>query len=123
MNEYDRLVDILTDLVCKFCPVCAKRLKEVTAQSTITNSGAQNGTVSWRNKTCPDGHGSFGVDYRWDPHDGNPDAIFEANPELFLSEPIGKVVVEEDVRGLKMTFFEQLREVQSIVDEANKKED
>lgn len=43
--------------------------------------------------------------------------------ENLKPEPIGKVKVEEDEQGLKMTFFDQLREVQAIVDEANKKVD
>lgn len=109
MSEYDRLVDILNKL-CRYCTVCAKELKLVTAQATIKNSGAQNGTVSWYYKTCPDGHGSFGVDHRWDPHDGYPDAVFEVNPELFDLEKFNQ-----------LPFFDQLREVQAIVDEANKK--
>lgn len=83
MTEYDRLVNILTDFVCVYCPVCAKKLDAVTAQTTIKNSGDQDSVISWRNKTCPDGHGTFGVDYRWGTHDGNPDAVFEANPDLF----------------------------------------
>jgi hypothetical protein len=183
MNEYDRLVDILNKL-CKFCPVCAKELKLVKAQAEIKNSGDQDSNVSWYFKSCPDGHGSIGVDYRWGTHDGNPDALFEFDPNLFkicghcgesmkgyasaakewLCHPdegmdcyrlvtvynhpadaagncercqkpgsfdqlryqtIGKATVEEDAQGLdvKMTFFDQVREVQEIVDEANKKEE
>jgi hypothetical protein len=82
MNEYDRQIEIMTKL-CKFCPVCAKELLKVKAQVEIKNSGAKDGVVSWYNKTCPDGHGSFGVDYRWDPKDGQLDAVFEFNQDLF----------------------------------------
>jgi hypothetical protein len=77
-SEYDRLVDILEG-VCNYCPVCAEKL--VTIETTKANWKPGDEVSSY--KMCPQGHGILGVDPRWEPADGKPDAVFELNRLLF----------------------------------------